>query len=43
MTANSLHGSLPTRKFSAPEIILGDGSRNLIGQYVNSLAGRRYF
>ena len=30
----------PTRKFSAPEIILGDGSRNLIGQYVNSLSGR---
>lgn len=39
-TSNQSQGSLPTRKFSAPEIILGDGSRNLIGQYVNSLSGR---
>ena len=37
---NIPHGSLPTRKFSAPEIILGDGSRSLIGQYVDSLSGR---
>lgn len=39
----SSHGSLPTRRFSAPEIILGDGSRNLIGQYVHSLSGRNVF
>jgi alcohol dehydrogenase class IV len=39
-TSDVPHGSLPTRKFSAPEMILGDGSRNLIGQYVNSLSGR---
>ncbi|MDW7731095.1 MAG: alcohol dehydrogenase-like regulatory protein ErcA [Methanolobus sp.] len=41
--SNILHGSLPTRKFLAPEIILGDGSRSLIGQYVLSLSGRNVF
>ncbi len=36
-------GSLPTRKFLAPEIILGDGCRSYIGQYVLSLSGKRIF
>ncbi len=40
---NVVQGSLPTRKFLAPEIILGDGSRSLIAQYVLSLAGRNVF
>ena len=34
---------LPFRKFLAPEIILGDGSRSLIAQYVLSLSGRNVF
>ncbi|WP_319506389.1 alcohol dehydrogenase-like regulatory protein ErcA [uncultured Methanolobus sp.] len=41
--SNVLQGGLPTRKFLAPEIILGDGSRSLIAQYVLSLAGRNVF
>ncbi|WP_340820215.1 iron-containing alcohol dehydrogenase [Methanolobus sp. WCC4] len=38
-----IHGTLPIRKFSAPEIIMGDGSRNLVGQYVLSLSGKNVF
>lgn len=34
---NIAHASLPTCKLIAPETILGDGSRSLIGQYVLSL------
>jgi alcohol dehydrogenase class IV len=41
--SNILHTGLPIRKFVAPEIILGDGSRSLIGQYVRNLAGRNIF
>lgn len=37
------HTSFPIRKFVAPEIILGAGSRNLISQYVLSLAGQHVF
>ncbi|WYM92964.1 iron-containing alcohol dehydrogenase [Methanolobus sp. ZRKC4] len=40
---NIAHGILPIRKFLAPEIIFGDGSRNLISQYVLSLSGRNVF
>ncbi|NTV78591.1 MAG: iron-containing alcohol dehydrogenase, partial [Clostridiales bacterium] len=40
---NIAHASFPIRKFVAPEIILGDGSRSLISQYVLSLAGRDIF
>jgi alcohol dehydrogenase class IV len=39
---NIAHASFPIRKFVAPEIILGDGSRNLINQYVLSLSGQKY-
>lgn len=41
--SNILHRGLTIRKFVAPEIILGDGSRSLIGQYVRSLSGRNIF
>ncbi len=40
---NKANGILPIRKFLAPEIIFGDGSRNLIGQYVLSLSGKNVF
>ncbi len=40
---NIVHVSFPIRKFVAPEIILGDGSRNLINQYVLSLSGKNIF
>ncbi|MBN2111384.1 MAG: iron-containing alcohol dehydrogenase [Methanosarcinaceae archaeon] len=44
MEVNSImNGSLPPRKFLAPEIILGNGCRSLIGQYVLSLSGRKIF
>ncbi len=33
----------PVRKFVAPEIILGDRSRNLVGQYAKTLHGRNVF
>jgi alcohol dehydrogenase len=33
----------PVRKFVAPEIILGNGSRNLVGQYAKTLHGRNVF
>jgi alcohol dehydrogenase class IV len=33
----------PVRKFVAPEIILGSGSRNLAGQYAKTLHGRNVF
>jgi len=33
----------PVRKFVAPEIILGNGSRNLVGQYAKTLHGRNGF
>ncbi|SFM66687.1 alcohol dehydrogenase-like regulatory protein ErcA [Methanolobus profundi] len=38
-----MHGTLMTRKFLAPEIILGDDSRELIGQYALSLSGKNIF
>ena len=41
--SNILHTGFPIRKFVAPEIILGDGSRSFIGQYVRSLSGRNIF
>ena len=41
--SNRLHTGFPIRKFVAPEIILGDGSRSFIGQYVRSLSGRNIF
>ncbi len=34
---------LPVRKFVAPEIILGNGSRDLVGQYARDLHGRNVF
>lgn len=40
---NRAQGNLPVRKFLAPEIILGDGCRDLISQYVLSLSGRNVF
>ena len=41
--SNITNASFPIRKFVAPEIILGDGSRNLINQYVLSLSGQNIF
>jgi len=41
--SNIAHVNFPIRKFVAPEIILGDGSRSLISQYVLSLAGKNIF
>jgi len=41
--SNILYEGLPIRKFVAPEIILGDGSRSLINQHILSLSGQNIF
>ncbi len=38
-----MYEQFPVRKFVAPEIILGNGSRSLVGQYAKTLHGRNVF